>query len=252
MAHGAIMASELQVEGVIFPGSVKPPGSTNTLFLGGAGVRGLQIQGQFIKFTAIGIYLGKEALPSLAAKWKGKTTEELISSLDFFTDIIWGEFEKFIKVTMIKTLTGQEYARSVTENYMAYWKAAAGTFTDAKSKAAEEFRDAFKDETFSPGASVFFTLSPPGSLTIAFSKVKDGPIPEAGSAVIENKQLAEAVLESIIGKHGVSPTARQSLAERIHGLLLEFDAVNVNGLGGDKVEVAKQENGESLQAVKTA
>ncbi|XP_043701434.1 chalcone--flavanone isomerase-like isoform X3 [Telopea speciosissima] len=251
MGPGAVRVSKLQVEDVTFPMSVKPPSSTKTLFLGGAGVRGLEIQGQFIKFTTIGVYLGHESLPSLASKWKGKNPDELNSSIDFFTDIVSGEFEKFIRVTMLKPLTGQQYAEKVTENCVAYWKA-VGIYTDAEAKAVEKFTVAFKDETFPPGSSILFTLSPLGSLTIAFSKLKDGAIPEVGSVVIENKQLAEAVLESIIGKHGVSPTARQSLAERIHGLLLEFDAVNVNGLGGDKVEVAKQENGESLQAVKTA
>ncbi|KAJ4979149.1 hypothetical protein NE237_009929 [Protea cynaroides] len=232
MAPGAIMVSDLQVEDATFSASLKPPGSTNTLLLGGAGERGLEIQGQFIKFTAIGIYLGHDAVPSLAPKWKGKTPDELTSSIEFFSDIVSGEFEKFIRVTMIKPLTGQQYAEKVTENCVAYWKA-VGIYTDAEAKAVEQFRDVFKDETFPPGTSILFTLSPHGSLTIAFSKVKDGPIPEAGSAVIENKQLAGAVLESIIGKHGVSPSAKRSLAERIHGLLLEFDA-------GEKVEVAKQ------------
>ncbi|XP_042475174.1 chalcone--flavanone isomerase-like isoform X2 [Macadamia integrifolia] len=252
MAPGAVMVPKLQVEEVTFPGSVKPPGSTNILFLGGAGVRGLEIQGQFIKFTTIGIYLGQEALPSLASKWKGKTIDELTSSLDFFSDIVSGEFEKFIKVTMLKPLTGQMYAEKVTENCVAYWKA-VGIYSDAEAKAVEEFTDTFKDENFPPLTSILFTLSPHGSLTIAFSKAKDGAIPEVGSAVIENKQLAEAVLESIIGKHGVSPVAKQSLAERIHGLLLEFDAANVNvnanALNRDKVEVVKQENGDSVDKV---
>lgn len=54
-------------------------------------------------------------------------------------------------------------------------------------------------------------------MQISFSK--DDSIPEHGSAVIENKQLSEAVLESIIGKHGVSPSAKQSLAARISDLL---------------------------------
>lgn len=54
-------------------------------------------------------------------------------------------------------------------------------------------------------------------LQIAFSK--DDYVPEQGKAVIENKLLAEAILESIIGEHGVSPTARQSLAARVSDLL---------------------------------
>ncbi|XP_043700972.1 chalcone--flavanone isomerase-like [Telopea speciosissima] len=165
MAPESVMVSELQVQDVTFPVSVKPLGSTKSLFLGGAGVRGLDIQGQFIKFTAIGIYLAPEALPSLAAKWKGKTTDELISSHDFFTDLVWGEFEKFIRVTFIKTLTGQEFTKKVTENCVAYWKEVE-TYSDVEAKVVEEFKDAFKDETFPPGASVLYTISPTGSLTV--------------------------------------------------------------------------------------
>ncbi|MCI56830.1 chalcone-flavonone isomerase, partial [Trifolium medium] len=49
-----------------------------------------------------------------------------------------------------------------------------------------------------PGSSILFTVSPEGlgSLTISFSK--DGSIPEVASAVIENKLLSQAVLESMI------------------------------------------------------
>lgn len=52
---------------------------------------------------------------------------------------------------------------------------------------------------------------------VAFSK--DDSIPETGKDVIENKLLAEAVLESIIGKNGVSPGTRLSLAERLAQLM---------------------------------
>lgn len=51
------------------------------------------------------------------------------------------------------------------------------------------------------------------------------------STVIENRQLTEAVFESMIGKHGVSPEAKTSLASRICKLLKdsekEVDEVNV-------------------------
>jgi len=39
--------------------------------------------------------------------------------------------------------------------------------------------------------------------------------------VIENKLLAEAVLESIIGKNGVSPGTRLSVAERLSQLMMK-------------------------------
>jgi chalcone isomerase len=210
--------TEVKIESQVFPPSVKPPGTTNSFFLGGAGERGLEIEGKFIKFTAIGVYLEVSAVESLAVKWKGKSAEELTESVEFFRDIVSGPFEKFTQVTMILPLTGKQYSEKVAENCVAYWKA-VGTYTDAEAKAVEKFLEVFKDETFPPGASILFTQSPLGLLTIGFSK--DGLLPETGKVVIENKQLSEAVLESIIGKHGVSPAAKQSLAARVAALFRE-------------------------------
>lgn len=48
--------------------------------------------------------------------------------------------------------------------------------------------------------------------------------------MIDNKQLAEAVLDSIIGEHGVSPDAKRSLAVRLSDLLV---------IGNGKTEVEK-------------
>lgn len=208
--------SQVHVESVVFPAAAKPPGSDKTLFLGGAGVRGMEIEGKFVKFTAIGVYLEDSAVAALAAKWKGKTAAELAESVEFIAEIITGPFEKLTKVTMILPLTGKQYSEKVAENCTAYWKA-VGKYSEAESEAIAKFLRIFEDETFPPGASILFTQSPAGSLTIAFSK--DDSVPEQGKAVIENKLLAEAILESIIGEHGVSPTARQSLAARVSDLL---------------------------------
>ena len=55
-----------------------------------AGVRGLEQNGTFVKFSVIGVYLENNTVPWLAAKWKGKTAEELNESNEFFTDIVTG------------------------------------------------------------------------------------------------------------------------------------------------------------------
>lgn len=55
-----------------------------------AGVRGLEIEGKFITFTANGVYLEESAIPWLAAKWKAKTAGELMDSVEFFRDIVTG------------------------------------------------------------------------------------------------------------------------------------------------------------------
>nr|APM86426.1 chalcone isomerase 2 [Freesia hybrid cultivar] len=215
--------TKLEVEGVLFQPHLTPSGSPHNHFLAGAGVRGLEIGGKFISFTAIGIYLETEAaVEALAVKWKGKTAEELAASADFFRDIYTGPFEKFTRVTMILPLTGQQYAEKVTENCVAYWKA-IGKYTDAEAAAVDKFSEVFKPEIFPPGSSILFTHSPSGSLTIAFSK--DDSIPEAGTAIIDNAMLTVAILESIIGEHGVSPAAKQSLAVRLSSMLSEVQDV---------------------------
>ncbi|KAJ9175621.1 hypothetical protein P3X46_014162 [Hevea brasiliensis] len=209
--------SQIEVETVAFPPAVKPPASNKTLFLGGAGARGLEIQGKFVKFTAIGVYLEDEAVPVLAVRWKGKSGKELTDSVEFFRDIVTGPFEKFIRVTMILPLTGQQYSEKVSENCVAIWKS-LGIYTDAEAKAIDKFLEIFKAETFPPGSSILFTLLPHGALAITFSK--DGSIPEVESTMIENKLLSEAVLESIIGKHGVSPATRETMATRLAELFI--------------------------------
>ena len=59
-----------------------------------SGVRGLEIGGKFVKFTAIGVYLESSAVPTIALKWKGKTVEELSESVDFYRDIVTGNGKK--------------------------------------------------------------------------------------------------------------------------------------------------------------
>ncbi|GAB2222768.1 hypothetical protein Droror1_Dr00016894 [Drosera rotundifolia] len=209
----------VKVEDFEFPATVKAPGSDNTFILAGAGARGLEIQGKFIKFTTIGVYVEEgAAVSALGEKWKGKSAAELAESVEFFRDVVTGPFEKFTRVTVILPLTGKMYSEKVVENCVAIWKA-IGIYTDAEAKAVEKFIEVFKDENFPPGNSILFTQSPLGSLTIAFDK--HDSTPEVGAAVIENKHLTEAVLESIIGKHGVSPEAKQSLAERVSTWLNE-------------------------------
>ncbi|KAI4351158.1 hypothetical protein L6164_005540 [Bauhinia variegata] len=201
----------VKVEFIEFPGVVTVPSSGKSFFLGGAGERGLVIDGKFIKFTAIGVYLEDKAFPYLALKWNGKSADELFNSLDFFRDIISGPFEKLIRGSKILPLSGPEYVSKVSENCASHLKS-VGTYTDAEAKAIEKLIEAFKDQNFPPGSSVFYTQSPAGTLTLNFSK--DGTIPEGKGVVIENKPVSEAVLETMIGRNAVSPALKQNLAVR--------------------------------------
>ncbi|WRX12806.1 Chalcone isomerase - like 6 [Theobroma cacao] len=80
-------ATQVDVDNIVFPPSAKPPASSTDIY---AGVRGLYIDANFKKFTAIGVYLGPNAVPLLAAKWRGKSAQELMDSVEFFRDIVAG------------------------------------------------------------------------------------------------------------------------------------------------------------------
>ncbi|KAK7343265.1 hypothetical protein VNO77_11880 [Canavalia gladiata] len=208
----AASITAIQVENLEFSPVITAQTTGKSYFLGGAGERGLTIEGNFIKFTGIGVYLEDKALPSLATKWKGKTSEELVEALDFFRDIISGPFEKIIRGSKIRELSGPEYSKKVMENCVAHMNS-VGTYGDAEAVAIEKFAQAFKNVHFPPGASVFYRQSPDGILGLSFSK--DATLPENEDAVIENKAVSEAVLETMIGEHAVSPDLKRSLASRL-------------------------------------
>ncbi|XP_058774778.1 chalcone--flavanone isomerase 1B-2-like [Vicia villosa] len=201
------------VEHVEFPAVLTSPATAKTYFLGGAGVRGLYIDGEFVKFTTIGVYLEEEAVASLIPKWKGKTPDELFESLDFYRDIIKGSFEKLIRSIKLRTLSGPKYVSKVSENCIAHIKS-DGLYGKKEEKAIQELKEAFKDQNFPPGTAAFYRQSPNGTLALSFSK--NETIPEHEHTIIHNKPVSEAVLESMIGEIPVSPTLKESLATRLY------------------------------------
>lgn len=90
----------VQIVATTFPATVKPPGSDNSLFLGGTGLRGSEVNGYFLKLAAIGVYLEDKALPVLAVKWKGKTAMELMESVEFFREIVTGKVVKDFNILL--------------------------------------------------------------------------------------------------------------------------------------------------------
>lgn len=80
--------------------------------------------------------------------------------------LLAGPFEKFMQVTMILPLTGQQYSEKVSENCVAIWKH-LGIYTDEEGKAIDKFVSVFKDQTFPPGSSILFTVLPKGSLAVS-------------------------------------------------------------------------------------
>lgn len=129
LSSSPVSVSDVQVESFAFASTAKAPGSTKAFFLAGAGslkfsdamciiiiiiiisvwfrddcecvtwtgTRELVVgEGKVLKATAIGVYLEEGAVPLLAGKWKGKTAEELMDSVEFFRDIVTGN-ARFVK-----------------------------------------------------------------------------------------------------------------------------------------------------------
>nr|QDF63014.1 chalcone isomerase [Cibotium barometz] len=197
----------LEVEGVAFAPSIVAPGSSKPLILGGAGDRGLEINGNFIKFTAIGIYVEEGVIPHLCPKLGGKTVAELCEKELLFEELLSAPFEKFVRVVFLVPLSGPQYSEKVLERI-----GAQALYTKLQDEHKQQFLEIFKAENFPPRSSVLFSFSKEG-LKVAFTKGNN--IPEKPVAVIKDETFAEAVLATIIWKEGVSPGAKVSLAERL-------------------------------------
>lgn len=87
------------------------------------------------------------------------------SLIDYF-NVLLGPFEKLIRGSKIRPLSGPEYSKKVIENSVAHMKS-CGTYGDAEAAAIEQFAQAFKNVNFPPGASVFYRQSPDGILGVS-------------------------------------------------------------------------------------
>lgn len=208
----SVLDQGLEVEGIAFPCKVKAPGSTRQLILGGAGVRGLEIKGNFIKFTSIGIYIEESIVDHLTPKYKGKDANLLYENEELFEDIIKSPCEKLAQVTLLLPLSGEQYSTKVLEHVESQ-----GLYPNLEEKHKEKFLSLFKGKTFPPSSSIVLHASSAG-LTVVFSKDASF-VDEDAVGVVECHSLAEAVLASIICKDGVAPAAKLSLAERLSSLL---------------------------------
>nr|QDF63010.1 chalcone isomerase [Haplopteris amboinensis] len=214
MAYGAESKKEgfgaLDVEGIDFASSVAALGSSKELVLGGAGFRGLEINGNFVKFTAIGIYVEEGIVSHLSSKLGGKSVEELCENELLFEEVLSAPFDKLVRVVFLLPLTGPQYSEKVVERM--------GLLPNLKIKeeSTKQFLEIFKPENFPPRTSLVCSFTEHG-LKIAFMKGSD--FPKEPDAVIEDKHFARAFLATIIGKDGVSPMAKLSFAERVQKYL---------------------------------
>ncbi|PWA38106.1 Chalcone--flavonone isomerase [Artemisia annua] len=137
------------------------------------GARYIEKEGKVFKVTAVSVYLEDKAIQSLAVKWKGKTPAELMVSDKFYNDIVTGPFEKLTQISMLIPIPGKSFSETISQLWVGILKA-NGTYSDADVTNIVKFLDALKDESFAPGASILFTSSPAGSVTV--NLVKDGII----------------------------------------------------------------------------
>nr|5WL4_A Chain A, Engineered Chalcone Isomerase ancR3 [unidentified]5WL4_B Chain B, Engineered Chalcone Isomerase ancR3 [unidentified]5WL4_C Chain C, Engineered Chalcone Isomerase ancR3 [unidentified]5WL4_D Chain D, Engineered Chalcone Isomerase ancR3 [unidentified] len=216
-SHG-MAVTKVTVDGIEFPPTITPPGSSKSLTLLGAGVRGIEIETIQIKVTAIGVYAEPEVIASHLQKWKGKSASELVEDDGFFKDLVQAPVEKLVKITMIKGLKGSQYGGAVEENIRDRL-AALDKYSEAEEEALEEFREFFKTKSLPKGSVIFFHWPSPSTLQISFST--DGSLPEEAEATVENANVAAALLGVFLGENSVSPSTKASVAEGISALLMK-------------------------------
>ncbi|GKB25545.1 chalcone isomerase [Tanacetum coccineum] len=174
------------------------------------------MEGNNVKVTATGLYLEEKAIESLAIKWKCKTDVELMDSDEFYNGITNGCFEKLVRVSMLVPLTGKNFSETTSQKMVMFWKK-DGTYNDEDAATIDKYLEVFEHENLKPGGdSVLFTHLLDGSATLSIAK--SGIIPEAPVAACKSKKWGEMPFEGIIGKNGVVPETRQSIASRLSDL----------------------------------
>ncbi|GJZ68123.1 chalcone isomerase [Tanacetum coccineum] len=117
---------------------------------------------------------------------------------------------------MLVPLTGKHFSETTSQKMVQMWKD-DGTYTDLDATTVDTYLKVFRDETLMPGGgSVLFTILSDGSATLNIAK--DGIVPETPVAVLGNKKWGQTMLEGVLGRDGVSPQARQSIASRLSDL----------------------------------
>lgn len=196
----------LEVEGVDFAPSVTALGSDKQLVLGGAGFRGLEINGNLVKFTSIAIYVEKTIIPHLSSKLGGKSVEQLCENELLSDEVIAAPCEKLVWVAFLVPLSGPQYSEKVVEGIRLQAN------PPVKEETLKQYLELLKSENFPPGTSLLTSLTEEG-VKIAF--MKGNVVPSEPCAVINDKDFGRAFLRTIIGKNGVSPQAKVSLAQRL-------------------------------------
>nr|5WL8_A Chain A, Engineered Chalcone Isomerase epR4 [synthetic construct]5WL8_B Chain B, Engineered Chalcone Isomerase epR4 [synthetic construct]5WL8_C Chain C, Engineered Chalcone Isomerase epR4 [synthetic construct]5WL8_D Chain D, Engineered Chalcone Isomerase epR4 [synthetic construct] len=216
-SHG-MAVTKVTVDGIEFPPTITPPGSSKSLTLLGAGVRGVEIETIQIKMTAIGVYAEPEVIASHLQKWKGKSASELVEDDGFFKDLVQAPVEKLVKITIIKGFKGSQYGGALEESIRDRL-AALDKYSEAEEESLEELREFFQTKSLPKGSVIFFHWPSPSTLQISVST--DGSLPEEAEATVENANVAAALLDVFLGENSVSPSTKASVAEGISALLMK-------------------------------
>ncbi|CAM6052077.1 unnamed protein product [Sphagnum compactum] len=210
---------EVELEGMKFSKTLIVPSTSSspTLFLAGYGVTEMSIETIEVKFTAIGVYLEQTVVEHLKP-WKGKTTVELLEEdSGFHKDLIQAPVEKLVKVAIIKGVKGTPYGgslRSSLQDRLVY----DDKFEEAEEATLDALATFFQPHTFPKGSTIFYHWPTPSIVQVSIAA--DGLVAAATvSHTIENKQVAEALLDVYLGENTITPSTLASVAEGISALL---------------------------------
>lgn len=192
----------------------------------GQGITDIEIHFLHVKFTAIGVYLDKQAVTDYllastgAGKWKGAATEaDLLSDTTFFQALVSAPGKKLLRVAVIKEIKGSQYGEQL-ETVVRDRLAEEDRYEDPEEEALEKVSEFFRSKYFSKGSIVTFAFPdvPLAETTVEITFATEGK-PDAKIAV-DNHNVAEKILTWYMGgSRAVSPSTTASLANRFAEML---------------------------------
>ncbi|KAL3690867.1 hypothetical protein R1sor_004518 [Riccia sorocarpa] len=217
--------SGLLIEGVTLPPTLVAPGRQEKLTLLGGGVRKVKLpDGVELKVTVLGLYADLECVKYLSM-YRGQSAEQLLQDQQFLHSFLEVPVDMVARVVFLLPLSGQEYARKSGDNTEEDLKA-MNRWGEEEDFTLKEFREYFKTKNYTPGSSIYFTVTRTG---LEISHSLDSRVPEAPEYVLKSGVFGQALLGTMVGSAGVSPQIRASFGEKMASLLQEVVAARQTG-----------------------
>jgi len=177
--------------------------SLNGQELAGVGVREKKIGPVKVKVYGVGMYMDEKSALSDLAEFAGKAVSAVKSNQGFFSKIVSGGYGKTIELKMARTVGSETMAAALAEAVLPRMKGDAATVKTFEELLVSGLSG---DGSALKGTSLTFGANG-SSLEVSINNKKVGDIASA--------TLCNAFVDVYLGKDGVSPALKESIAENI-------------------------------------